>query len=171
MILIINVCKDKLSEMEFVRPLAMLIEDHVIVHYSRVKLADRKAAEKIIIAGTALKDLEYLDGKFSWLKKTKRPVLGIGAGAQIIAKTFGFVLEDFVLIGPQKVEVTNKNKLAEGVFNAYFVNSKFVNGCHPIAVANGRTCMFKIAEKEIHGCLFHPEVLNGDIIRKFRDLF
>ncbi len=167
MILIINVCRDKLSEMEFVRPLAMLAEDHVIVHYSKVKLADRKAAEKIIIAGTALKDVDYLDGKFSWLKKTKRPVLGICAGAQIIAKEFGLILEDFALIGPQKVEVVGKNILAEGIFNAYFLNTKIVNGCHPLAVSNGKTCMFRIAEKEIYGCLFHPEVLNENIIQGF----
>ena len=167
MILIINVCKDKLSESEFVRPLAMLIEDHVIQHYTKVRLADRKAADKIIIAGTALKDFDYLEGKFSWLKKTKRPVLGICAGAQIIAKEFGYPLESFSLIGPQKVEIVGENRLAEGTFNAYFLNTKIVNGCHPLAVSNGRSCMFRIPEKEIYGCLFHPEVLNEDIIRRF----
>ena len=167
MILIVNVCRDKLSEMEFVRPLAMLIEDHVIVHYSKVKLADRTAAEKIIIAGTALKDFDYLDGKFSWLKKTRRPVLGICAGAQVIAKEFGLKLEDFALIGPQKVEVVKENRLAEGVFNAYFLNTKIVAGCEPLAMSNGKPCLFRIAEKEIYGCLFHPEVLNESVILNF----
>ncbi|VVB81979.1 Glutamine amidotransferase class-I [uncultured archaeon] len=167
MILIVNVCRDKLSEMEFVRPLAMLIKDHVIVHYSKVKLADRKSAEKIIIAGTALKDFDYLEGKFSWLKKTKRPVLGICAGAQVIGKEFGLKLEDFTLIGPQKVEVIKKNSLADGAFNAYFLNTKIVTGCDTLATSNGKPCMFKIPEKEIYGCLFHPEVLNESIIGRF----
>ncbi len=167
MILIVNMCEDELSEMEFVRPIAMLAEDHVVVHYSQVRLADRRAAEKIIIAGTSLKDFDYLKGKFGWLKKTKRPVLGICAGAQVIAREFGFVLEDFSLIGPQKVEVVEKNKLADGSFNAYFLNTKIITECHPLAVCNDKPCMFRIPEKEIYGCLFHPEVMNEDIIRRF----
>ena len=53
MILIISTCKEKLSELEFVRPIALLIEDHTIQHYSQVKPADIERADKIIIAGTA----------------------------------------------------------------------------------------------------------------------
>ena len=51
MILIISTCADKLSELEFVRPIAMLFEEHIIQHYSQVKQADIKAAEKIIMFG------------------------------------------------------------------------------------------------------------------------
>lgn len=168
MILIISTCKEQLSELEFVRPIALLIEDHNILHYSKVKPADIKAADKIIIAGTALKDFEYLKGNFSWLKECNKPILGICAGMQIIAKEFGFELEDFVTIGPQKVEVVNENKLTQGEFNAYFLHTKTgIGDFKVLATSNGKPCMIKHPEKEIYGCIFHPEVMNEEIIKRF----
>ncbi len=168
MILIISTCKEQLSEHEFVRPIAMLIEDHHIQHYSRVKPADIKAADKIIIAGTALKDFDYLHGDFKWMQKCEKPVLGICAGMQIIAKEFGVPLEDCVAIGPQKVEIIAENKLARGTFDAYFLHTKTGTGnFKTLATSNGKPCMIKHSEKEIYGCIFHPEVMNEDIIRRF----
>jgi GMP synthase (glutamine-hydrolysing) len=157
-----------LSELEFVRPIAMLIEDHVIQHYSKIKNSDIVSADKIIIAGTALKDFDYLQGNFSWLKKCEKPVLGICSGMQIIAKEFGVPLEEYVTIGPQKVEVVAENKLAKGTFNAYFLHTKTGTGnFKTLATSNGKPCMIKHNEKEIYGCIFHPEVMNEDIIRGF----
>ncbi len=168
MILIISTCKEYLSELEFVRPLAMLIEDHVIQHYSKIKSADITAADKIIIAGTALKDFDYLQGNFNWLKKCDKPVLGICSGMQIIAKEFGVPLEECTTIGTQKVEVIAENKLAKGTFNAYFLHTKTGTGnFKTLATSNGKPCMIKHGEKEIYGCIFHPEVMNEDIIRGF----
>lgn len=168
MILIISTCKEQLSENEFVRPIAMLIEDHHIQHYSRLKPADVKAADKIIIAGTALKDFDYLQGDFKWLQKCEKPVLGICAGMQIIAKEFGVPLQESVAIGPQKVEVVAKNKLATGIFSAYFLHTKTGTGdFKALAESNGKPCMIQHNEKEIYGCIFHPEVMNEEIIRGF----
>ncbi len=168
MILIISTCKEQLSEMEFVRPVALLVENHNVKHYSQIKKLDIKTAEKIIITGTALKDFEYLKGNFNWLKECEKPVLGICAGMQVIAKEFGVELEDNTVIGPQKVEVIEKNKLAEGTFNAYFLHTKTGTGnFKTLATSNGKPCMIKHNEKEIYGCIFHPEVMNEDIIRRF----
>jgi GMP synthase (glutamine-hydrolysing) len=168
MILIISTCKENLSEMEFVRPVALLVENHNVKHYSQIKKIDLKTAEKIIITGTALKDFEYLNGNFKWLKEFDKPVLGICSGMQVIAKEFGVELKDDTSIGPQKVEVVEKNKLAEGTFNAYFLHTKTGTGnFKTLATSNGKPCIIKHSEKEIYGCIFHPEVMNEDIIRRF----
>ena len=168
MILIISTCKEELSEMEFVRPIALLAEDHNVKHYSKITKEDITGADKIIITGTALKDFDYLKGEFSWLKECEKPVLGICAGMQIIAKEFGVPLEDHTIIGPQQVEVVEKNKLTEGTFNAYFLHTKTGTGKFiTLAISNGRSCMIKHPEKELYGCIFHPEVMNEDLISRF----
>ncbi|HLF54981.1 MAG TPA: hypothetical protein VI612_04635 [Candidatus Nanoarchaeia archaeon] len=168
MILIIDTCKDKLSEMEFVRPVALLVEDHNIKHYTEIKKEDLKEADKIIITGTALKDFDYLEANFDWLLEIEKPVLGICAGMQIIAKTYGIQLATFVTIGVKPVEVVSENKLANGKFNAYFLHTKTGTGdFQTLATTNGKPCMIKHPQKEIYGCIFHPEVMNEDIIKKF----
>ena len=87
---------------------------------------------------------------------------------QIIAKEHGVPLEDNTVIGPQPVEVIAENKLAEGTFNSYFLHTKTGTGNFKVlATSNGKPCIIKHAEKEIYGCIFHPEVMNEDIIRRF----
>ena len=168
MILIISVCKEKLSELEFVRPIALLIADHTIQHYTKVTPADIKAADKIIIAGTALKDFGYLGHDFSWLAKIDKPILGICAGMQLVAQVHGVKLEEFTAIGPQPVEVGAENKLANDKFNAYFLHTKTGSGSFTtLATTNGKPCLIKHSEKEIYGCIFHPEVMNEEIIKNF----
>ena len=167
MILLVNTCKEELSEMEFVRPVALLVKNHVIKHYSRIKKGDIAAADKIIITGTALKDFDYLEGNFDWLKNYDKPVLGICAGMQILAQTFDLPLEEDTQIGPQKVEVIKENKLCEGEFNAYFLHTKTTSGFETLANSKGKPCVIKHPEKEIYGIIFHPEVMNEQIIKNF----
>ena len=166
MILVISTCKEKLSELEFVKPIAELVKGKV-KHYSKVSKEDLEA-DKIIIAGTALKDFDYLEGDFSWLKDFSKPVLGICSGMQIICKEYGVELQEFTAIGPQQVEVVKENKLAEGKFNAYFLHTKTGTGNFEVlAKTNGKSCLIKHPEKEIYGCTFHPEVMNKKIIENF----
>ena len=58
MILIISTCNNKLSEEEFVKPIATIVGDCKIKHYNDVGYVDNY--EKIIICGTALEDNEFL---------------------------------------------------------------------------------------------------------------
>ena len=167
MILIINACADKLSEKEFVRPIAQLVKNSTVKKYSEVTDKDISSAEKIIITGTALKDFGYLKHDWGWLKNCDKPVLGICAGMQVIAQAYGVPLEDFVTIGPRKAKTVKENKLVSGEFEAYFLHTKTATGFDILATTEGKPCMIKHPEKEIYGCIFHPEVMNEDIITKF----
>lgn len=168
MILIVSTCKEKLSELEFVRPLQQLVGDCVTKHYSEIAQEDIDNADKIIIAGTALKDFAYLDGDFSWIQKCEKPILGICSGLHALAKAYGIALEEFTAIGPGTVNVVKENKLASGKFNAYFLHTKTGKGeFEVLATTNEKPCLIKHPEKKHYGCTFHPEVLNEELIRNF----
>jgi GMP synthase (glutamine-hydrolysing) len=180
MILIINVCFDELSEFEFVKPVESILKKSSIrfftKHYLSLVKDDLNSAEKIIICGTALKDFDYLENidRFDWLKDSKKPILGICAGIQIIARIFDNDLIEKIKIGRLKVNVIRENKLtSKDEFYSYFLNSKAIKiRKHFDILANSErlNCMFKHKNKEIYGCLFHPEVLNPEIIINFCNL-
>jgi GMP synthase (glutamine-hydrolysing) len=168
MILIISTCADKLSELEFVKPIEQLAGKCRTVHYSQVNKQIIKQADKIIITGTALKDFKYLQHDWSWLKNTDKPVLGICAGMQAIAQAHNIPLQENTIIGPQQVKVIQKNKLAGGDFTAYFLHTKTSSaGFEVLATTNSTPCIIKHQTKELYGCIFHPEVLNPEIITRF----
>lgn len=168
MILIISTCADKLSELEFVRPLQHIAGKSAVTHCSRVTAHDIAAADKVIITGTALKDFDYLQSDWSWLKTTTKPVLGICAGMHVIAQAFGIPLEDFVTIGPRRVKIVKENPLASGEFEAYFLHTKTATkGFEVLAITDGTPCMVKHPTKPLYGCIFHPEVMNEDMLRRF----
>lgn len=172
MMLIISACNEKLSEPEFVEPLKKLVGDSKVMSYKSVQEKDVLAADKIIISGTALKDFDYLDYDFSWLRKTNKSVLGICAGMQIIAKVFGAELIDCKNIGVKKVTMLQKNKLADNDFNAYFLHTKIISGGEfdILSTVDGHPAIVKHKQKQIYGCIFHPEVMNEDMIFSFVNL-
>ena len=87
MILIINLNKYKLHDLEFIKPITDLLDNYKVIHYKKLKESDIKKADKIIIAGTSLKNNDYLKDlkNFKWIKDFKEPLLGICSGMQIIA--------------------------------------------------------------------------------------
>jgi len=126
----------------------------------------RPECSRVIISGTALKDLDYLNyvENFRWLTGFDGRVLGIGAGAQIISLIFGCQLEKRKLIGAYEVEVLGGRR------RAYFLVSKIPRLSEEFEVlgrVGDKPAYFKKKGREIYGMLFHPEVLNRDLLAKF----
>ena len=120
MILIINMCKQGLglSYEEFVQPIDDIVgkdndSGKKVVHYLNINKKMIDKADKIIICGTALKDNDYIEHieKFQWLKDTESKVLGICAGAQVIAKVFGGKIIKNKEIGVVDIEIIDKRAL------------------------------------------------------------
>lgn len=173
MILVISTCLDKLSENEFVKPILKSVgQDTKFKHYSDIKISDLKDANKVIICGTALKDNDYLNNldKFNWVKSFKKPILGICSGMQIIGLIFGAKLTKDSQIGMSHINITQKNKLLDNGFEAYELHNNSLNNLYNfevLAEANGKVSVIKKINKEIYGIIFHPEVRNSSIIKKF----
>jgi GMP synthase-like glutamine amidotransferase len=176
MILIVNVCSEALHYFEFVRPVEDVLRRENIYfqtfHYKQVNEALLKKAEKVIICGTSLRDNKFLDDieEFVWLKKFKKPVFGICAGFQIVARVFeqriyskqevGFFYEKFSkdffdLSGEVEVYHLHNNY-------AVFDRRKF-----DIYSEGEIVQAIRKKRKNIYGCLFHPEVRNRDVILNF----
>jgi len=94
MILLINICKEQLHELEFVKPIQdILLKNNLkfkVVHYKELKKIDIDNAKRIIICGTSLKDNDFLKNMrlFFWIRTCNKPILGICGGMQIIGKVF-----------------------------------------------------------------------------------
>jgi GMP synthase (glutamine-hydrolysing) len=174
-VLLIGVCKEKLHELEFVRPISEIIRKReinlIVKHYSSLKKEDLTKATHIIISGTSLKDNEFIknNAKFNWLLNINKPVLGICAGMEIIGLIFGGKLKKNTEIGFFK-EVFTKNFLGlDGENQVYHLHNnycslpknfiEFTNSSLPQAIRH--------KEKEIYGCLFHPEVRQKETIINF----
>lgn len=174
MILVISACSQKLSENEFVKPIEELLLkngfDFDTKHYSEI--SSLPEYDKVIICGTALKDFEYLENidRFSWIKKYEREMLGICAGVQIIATVLGMQLKEKIQIGKKEVDTRIANSLVKGKFNAYFLSSKQPILGKEVDSLTQDESLIKFKNKEFYGCMFHPEVLNPDIIIKFCNL-
>jgi GMP synthase-like glutamine amidotransferase len=177
MILVVdlNFKKGSLGFYEFVSPMVAIAEELdkcVVKHYLEVTQETLSRCSKIILSGTALKDnvtLEQPD-KFQWLKDCGKPVLGICAGMQTIGVVFGARLEKCLEIGMVQVTTLVANPLFSSSFKAYALHNYSVQPSPVLdALADSATCVqaIKHKTKAIYGVLFHPEVRNKEIIRRF----
>ncbi|MBI2042876.1 hypothetical protein HYT25_00630 [Candidatus Pacearchaeota archaeon] len=159
MILIVNICKEKLHFYEFVKPIEDILKKKDIKfftrHYTKIIDKNLKKSSKIIICGTSLKDNEFLNhlDKFQWIKNYKKPVFGICGGAHLIGLVFGEKLKKKKEIGLKKIQTKN------------FLG---INGEKEVYHLHGFHVLSEIYNKEnIYGVLFHPEVRNKDIVVNF----
>lgn len=187
-ILIVSTCMDPLSELEFVKPLKSLLQRHGekprVVHYKRLDSKSVAKASKIIMSGTSLKDFDYLNhiDKFDWIPSVDIPVLGICAGSQVLGIIMGESLTETLLIGKHAVDPSpakgNKEAmqlLPPDPFEAYFLNSRCIANPSHFKVwattVSGTPAVFKHERLPFIGCLFHPELLNPEILVKFTKLY
>ena len=176
MILLIDLCDEKLHSSEFFNPVVNIVKkfsDVKIAHYLDLAQEEIDNSDGIIICGTALKDDSYLENldKFEWLLYYDKKVLGICAGMQIISLIFGGKkLASELEIG--KTEVFFRNTLfnlreSEYVYSLHKLNVS----CPPSFKVYGESkrCIQMIGheKRRIWGVMFHPEVMNKHILEKF----
>ncbi len=177
MILVVdmNYKKDSLGYNEFVLPIVSVVEtlEHVEVkHYLKVGSQDLSKYDKIILSGTALKDNVTLEQpeRFRWVTQTEKPIMGICAGMQTIGVVFNLSLTKCIEIGMANVTTTKENPLFSSTFKAYSLHNYSVSISEKFEpLAESATCLqaFKHKQKEIYGVLFHPEVRNPEILKRF----
>ncbi len=114
--LLISTCSQKLSEREFVFPIAKIVkpEDCKVLHYTECTENDISKASRIIICGTSLQDNAYL-GDLNIFKNIllgfDGPILGICSGMQIISSLFEDKIVENVEIGMIEVRTLESNRL------------------------------------------------------------
>jgi GMP synthase (glutamine-hydrolysing) len=176
MILIINLCKEKLHYLEFVKPIEDILKRNNVKYfvrgYEKVKKVDLKKCKKIIICGTSLLDNEFIKkiNLFDWVKDIGKPVLGICGGMQVIGLVFGGKFKKETEIGFY-TEKFRKNFLGLlGKQEVYHLHNNYVefSGKEFEIFSGGKIAQaVKHKEKEIYGVLFHPEVRQKDLIKNF----
>jgi len=177
MILVVdmNWKKDSLAFFEFVLPIVTIAEqldECMVRHYLDLTNEDLSYCEKIILSGTALEDNATLSQseEFRWLLSTDKPVLGICAGMQTIGIVFGLMLEKCLEIGMTQIATCKKNCLFSGEFKSYSLHNFSVEiGGDFEVIGRSDECAqaIKHRSKPIYGVLFHPEVRNEEILKRF----
>ncbi len=184
-ILLVDSCyqANSLSQYEFVHPVKRALEGFGsscrICHYTMVDEERLKGCDKVVLCGTALKDNGYLNhlDRFGWLKEGTGPVLGICAGLQVIAATFGgkILSRSEPAIGMEMIEVVRPSSLLGscGKIEVYHLHSRSVSlpdAFLCLAGTDGAPEAFSHRSLPIWGLMFHPEVRNRWILENFANL-
>ncbi len=170
-----------LSADEFVTPVGRIVRGGGFIprirHYTALAREEIAHADGAILCGTALADFGYLGGlkNFAWLASFPRPVLGICAGMQVIARIHGGEVYPGAGIGMMEQRVVAPDPLLPGRdrFAAYELHGL---GVIPpatfltLVVSPSGAQAIRHREKPVYGVMFHPEVRNEWLIRGFLSL-
>jgi GMP synthase-like glutamine amidotransferase len=180
MILVVdlNWKRDSLAFNEFVSPIVSSVqhlEQCNVKHFLDIDSSELSCYSKVVLSGTTLKDhatLKQID-RFNWIREFDKPILGICAGMQTISLVFGDPLTFYLQIGMTEIGTLKNNPLFQGNFKAYALHNYSIK--HPQyfeILAKSAKCIqaIKHKQKDIYGVLFHPEVRNQEILRRFIQL-
>ena len=172
--------KNSLHFFEFVKPIIDILDDagmtFIVRHFTDITKKDIEDAEKFIFCGNGLQDQKILIEfkKFAWLKTTTKPVLGICAGMQLIGKVHGARTRQKTFIGVSRLQFLEPDPLMSRM-------SKYdVYELHNFAVAVPKgfkelaetdiPMAFKKDGSMMYGVMFHPEVMNKELIKAFAEM-
>ncbi|MDD1664946.1 MAG: hypothetical protein LUQ32_06290 [Methanomicrobiales archaeon] len=170
-----------LSLDEFVAPVERIVRNEGvtarILHYTDLSQQDIASADGVILCGTALKDFGYLDGleKFAWLPSFPCPVLGICAGMQVLVRVYGGDVHSATGIGMAEQRVVAPDPLLAGKdrFPAFELHCLSVAPPPSFTILAGSPSGVQVIrhrELPVYGVMFHPEVRNEWLIRRFLSL-
>ena len=170
-----------LSLDEFVAPVERIVQKEGdptrIRHYLDLSQPDIVAADGAILCGTALKDFGYLEGieKFAWLLTFSRPVLGICAGMQVLVRAYGGEVHPVTGIGMAEQQVVAPDPLLAGkdrfpAFELHRLSVAPPPSFRVLAVSPSGVQIIRHQERPVYGVMFHPEVRNEWLIRRFLSL-
>lgn len=180
-ILIINICKEKFHYYEFVKPIEdILIKNNIsyfVKNYKSINKIDFVKANKIIICGTSIADNEFVKeiNKFNWLLNYQKPVLGICGGMEIMGLVFGGKLKRKTEIGFYAENFHRDFLGLNGICEVYHLHNYHIdfsklNEFEIFCVSGNVVQAVKHREKLFYGVLFHPEVRQKNLIRKFCEI-
>jgi GMP synthase-like glutamine amidotransferase len=177
MILLVNICREKMHYLEFVKPIEDILRKNKIAFFTKsyreISKGILEEASRVIICGTSLKDNDFLEGNnlrfFKWINDFSKPILGICGGMQVIGLIFGARIKNKEEIG-FFYERFNKDFLGlNGDLEVYHLHNNFSTlPNHFSSFSNSEIIQaFKHESKDIYGVLFHPEVRQKSLINKF----
>ncbi len=160
---------------EFVLPVVSIaekIEKCRVQHYLEVNATSLNVYDMIILSGSALKDTVTLGQPvcFEWLINCSKPVLGICAGMQTIGSVFGGRVKKCREIGMTKIATRKRNILFSSTFKVYALHNYVLLPPDEFDVlAESTSCIHAIKHKRknLYGVLFHPEVRNIEVVKRF----
>jgi GMP synthase (glutamine-hydrolysing) len=177
MILVINVCKEKLHYSEFVKPVEAVLTsgnvDFLTRHYSEVKTSDLSKAEKVIICGTSILDNQFIVDlkKFEWVKNFDKPLLGICAGFQILGALYGGKVKNHLEIGFFHEGFDKPFLGFSDEVEVYHLHQNYIDFSKlsefEVYSASKISQAVKHKSKPYFGVLFHPEVRQKEMILNF----
>lgn len=175
MILIIEIYNNRFHYFEFVKPIEDLYRKNEIeftrIHYKNLTEKIISKADKVIIAGTSLKDNGFIKDidEFQWIKEFDKPILGICGGMHILGSIYNGKLEKRQEIGLTEVKFKKEFIGIDYETQVYELHNFYVDSEEFQVFAESKKCSqaIKHKKKPFYGVLFHPEVRNKDLLVNF----